>query len=153
MRAFRLVRKKYANPLSGEGAARSGNRWNSKGTALIYCADSRALAMAEVAVHLSLGLLPKDYEMVELEIPDEVSLSSLAPANLPVGWNSFPHLLQTQRIGDEFVATAESCVLQVPSAVVPGDFNFLLNPAHPDFERIQIKSRVDFPFDSRFFGV
>jgi RES domain-containing protein len=153
MRAFRLVRKKYANPLSGEGAARSGNRWNSKGTALIYCADSRALAMAEVAVHLSLGLLPKDYEMVELEIPGDVSLRSLAPANLPVGWNSFPHLLQTQRIGDEFVAAAESCVLQVPSAVVPGDFNFLLNPAHPDFERIQIKGRVDFPFDSRFFGV
>ncbi len=153
MRAFRLVRKKYANPLSGEGAARSGNRWNSKGTALIYCADSRALAMAEVAVHLSLGLLPKDYEMVELEIPDNVSLRSLPPANLPVGWNSFPHLLQTQRIGDEFVAATESCVLKVPSAVVPGDFNYLLNPAHPDFERIQIKSRVDFPFDSRFFGV
>lgn len=152
MRAFRLVRKKYVNPLSVEGASRSGNRWNSKGTALIYCADSRALAMAEVAVHLSLGLLPKDYEMVELEIPVDVSLRSLSPANLPVGWNSFPHLFQTQRIGDEFVAAMESCMLQVPSAVVPGDFNYLLNPTHPDFERIQIKSRVDFPFDSRFFG-
>jgi RES domain-containing protein len=152
MRAFRLVRKKYANPLSVEGASRSGNHWNSKGTALIYCADSRALAMAEVAVHLSLGLLPKDYEMVELEIPVDVSLRSLSPANLPVGWNSFPHLFQTQRIGDEFVAAMESCMLQVPSAVVPGDFNYLLNPTHPDFERIQIKSRVDFPFDSRFFG-
>jgi RES domain-containing protein len=88
-----------------------------------------------------------------LEIPEDVSLKSLAPASLPVAWNSFPHLLQTQRIGDEFVAVAESCVLQVPSAVVPGDFNYLLNPVHPDFERIQIKSRVDFPFDSRFFGV
>ena len=153
MQVYRLVRKKYANPLSGEGAARSGNRWNSKGTALIYCAASRALAMAEVAVHLSLGLLPKDYEMVELEIPGEVSLMSLTSANLPLGWNSFPHLLQTQRIGDKFVEATESCVLQVPSAVVPGDFNFLLNPAHPDFERIQLKSRVAFPFDSRFFGV
>lgn len=153
MRAFRLVRKKYANPLSGEGAARSGNRWNSKGTALIYCADSRALAMAEVAVHLSLGLLPKDYEIVELEIPGDVPLRSLASVDLPAGWNSFPHLLQTQRIGDKFVAEAESCVLQVPSAVVPGDFNYLLNPAHPDFERIQLKSRVAFPFDARLFGV
>ena len=152
MRAFRLVRKKYANPLSGEGASRSGNRWNSKGTALIYCADSRALAMAEVAVHLSLGLLPKDYEMVELEIPGDVSLRSLAPANLPVGWNSFPHLLQTQRIGDEFVVAAECCVLQVPSAVVPGDFNYLLNPMHRDFAQIQLISRVVFPFDPRFFG-
>jgi RES domain-containing protein len=109
--------------------------------------------MAEVAVHLSLGLLPKDYEMVELEIPVDVSFNQLASANLPEGWNSFPQLLQTQRIGDAFVAAAESCVLQVPSAVVPGDFNYLLNLTHPDFERIQIKSRVDFPFDSRFFGI
>ena len=153
MQVYRLVRKKYANPLSGEGASRSGNRWNSKGIALIYCADSRALAMAEVAVHLSLGLLPKDYEMVELEIPSRVRIRTLALEILPEGWNSFPLLLQTEQLGDEFVVAAESCVLQVPSAVVPGDFNYLLNPAHPDFEGIQIKSRVDFPFDPRFFGV
>ena len=153
MQVYRLVRKKYANPLSGEGASRSGNRWNSKGTALIYCAASRALAMAEVAVHLSLGLLPKDYEMVELEIPSKVSIKTLAQETLPEGWNSFPHLLQTQQLGDEFVAAAESCLLQVPSAVVPGDFNFLLNPLHRDFAQIQVKSRVDFPFDPRFFGV
>jgi len=152
MRAFRLVRKKYANPLSGEGASRSGNRWNSKGTALIYCADSRALAMAEVAVHLSLGLLPKDYEMVELEIPSKVSSKSLALEDLPEGWNSFPHLLHTQQLGDEFVAAEKSCVLQVPSAVVPGDFNYLLNPMHRDFAQIQLISRVVFPFDPRFFG-
>ena len=152
MRVFRLVRKKYANPLSGEGASRSGNRWNSKGTAIIYCAASRALAMAEVAVHLSLGLLPKDYEMVELEIPSKVSVKMLALETLPEGWTSFPHLLQTQRLGDNFVAAEKSCVLQVPSAVVPGDFNYLLNPAHADFERIHVKSRVDFPFDPRIFG-
>ena len=83
--------------------------------------------MAEVAVHLSLGLLPKDYEMVELEIPSKVSIKTLALETLPGGWNSFPHLLQTQQLGDKFVAAAESCLLQVPSAVVPGDFNFLLN--------------------------
>jgi RES domain-containing protein len=152
MRVFRLVRKKYANPLSGEGASRSGNRWNSKGTAIIYCAASRALAMAEVAVHLSLGLLPKDYEMVELEIPSKVKIKPYVLENLPEGWNSFPHLIETQRIGDEFVAEENSCVLQVPSAVVPGDFNYLLNPLHRDFAQIQVKSRVDFPFDPRIFG-
>lgn len=153
MRVYRLVRKKYPNPLSGEGAAQSGNRWNSKGTALIYCAASRALAMAEVAVHLSLGLLPKDYEMIELEIPRKVSIHTLELERLPQGWNSFPHLLQTQALGDEFVAAEKSCVLQVPSAVVPGDFNFLLNPLHREFAQVQVISRVDFPFDPRFFGV
>jgi len=153
MLVYRLVRKKYANPLSGEGASRSGNRWNSKGTALIYCAASRALAMAEVVVHLSLGLLPKDYEMVELEISSKVSIKKLPLETLPEGWNSFPRLLKTQRFGDEFVAAEKSCVLQVPSAVVPGDLNFLLNPMHRDFAQVQFKSRVDFPFDPRFFGI
>ncbi|SEG27475.1 RES family NAD+ phosphorylase [Algoriphagus boritolerans] len=133
MRVFRLIRKKYGIELSGKGAALSGNRWNSKGTELIYCADSRALAMAEVAVHLSLSILPKDYVMVEIEIPISVSLSALTMDDLPPIWNSFPHLLDTQKIGDGFVAERKNCVLKVPSAVVPGDFNFLINPHHLDF--------------------
>lgn len=151
MRVFRLIRKKYGIHLSGKGAALSGNRWNSKGTELIYCADSRALAMAEVSVHLSLSILPKDYVMVEIEIPNSVSISSLKTDDLPIGWNSFPHLLDTQKIGDDFVADRKSCVLNVPSAVVPGDFNFLINPHHSDFAFIYIGGQQDFPFDTRLF--
>ncbi|MFN3996678.1 RES family NAD+ phosphorylase [Algoriphagus sp.] len=151
MRVFRLIRKKYGIELSGKGAALSGNRWNSKGTELIYCADSRALAMAEVAVHLSLSILPKDYVMVEIEIPNSISISSLKTDDLPQGWNSFPHLLDTQKIGDDFVAERKSCVLKVPSAVVPGDFNFLINPHHLDFASISIVGQKEFPFDSRLF--
>ena len=152
MRAFRLVRKKYANPLSGEGASRSGNRWNSKGTALIYCADSRALAMAEVAVHLSLGLLPKDYEMVELEIPSKVSSKSLALEDLPEGWNSFPPPVNTRQFGDRFILENGVAVLKVPSVVTPGDFNYLINPFHKDISKIRIVSVEDFLFDKRLFS-
>lgn len=151
MRVFRLIRKKYGIELSGKGAALSGNRWNSKGTELIYCADSRALAMAEVAVHLSLSILPKDYVMVEIDIPSEISIATLSKEDLPAHWSSFPHLLDTQQIGDAFVAERKNCVLKVPSAVVPGDFNFLINPYHPDFSAIRIVSQEDFPFDSRLF--
>lgn len=151
MRVFRLIRKKYGIELSGKGAAVCGNRWNSKGTELIYCADSRALAMAEVAVHISLSILPKDYVMVEIEIPTSVTVSSLAFDDLPPNWNSFPHLLDTQKIGDDFVSERKSCVLKVPSAVVPGDFNFLINPHHQYFSAIKIVAEEDFPFDSRLF--
>jgi RES domain-containing protein len=151
MRVFRLVRKKYGIELSGKGAALSGNRWNSKGTELIYCADSRALAMAEVAVHLSLSILPKDYVMVEIEIPSTISIATLAKDDLPANWSSFPHVLDTQQIGDAFVANRKDCILKVPSAVVPGDFNFLINPHHPDFSAIRIVGQEDFPFDSRLF--
>jgi RES domain-containing protein len=152
MRVFRLMRKKYGIELSGKGAALSGNRWNSKGTELIYCAESRALAMAEVAVHVSLSILPKDYVMVEIVIPTAVTISSLAFEDLPPNWNKFPHLLDTQKIGDGFVAERKSCVLKVPSVVVPGDFNFLINPHHLDFQAIKIVGHKDFPFDQRLFG-
>ena len=151
MRVFRLIRRKYGIKLSGKGAALSGNRWNSKGTELIYCADSRALAMAEVAVHLSLSILPKDYVMVEIEIPSYISMTSLAAVDLPRAWNSFPHLLETQKVGDNFVSDQRNCVLKVPSAVVPGDFNFLINPYHPDFTTVKIIGQEDFPFDQRLF--
>ena len=151
MRVFRLIRKKYGIELSGKGAALSGNRWNSKGTELIYCADSRALAMAEVAVHLSLSILPKDYVMVEIDIPSYISIATLSKKDLPANWSSFPHILDSQQIGDAFVAERKYCVLKVPSAVVPGDFNFLINPYHPDFSAIRIVGQEDFPFDSRLF--
>ena len=152
MHVFRLLRKKYPIELSGKGAAMSGNRWNSKGTEIIYCAESRALAMAEVAVHISLATLPNDFVMVEIEIPNTVSVSSIPFEELPEGWNSFPHLLHTQHVGDEFVLGKKACVLKVPSAVVPGDFNYLINPNHSGFASIQIVDQADFPFDPRIFG-
>ncbi len=151
MRVFRLARKKYKIELSGKGAARSGNRWNSKGTEIIYCAESRSLSMAEVAVHLTLATLPSDYEMLEIDIPTEVSKSTLKNASLPKGWEKFPHVVETQNVGDDFVWKSKTCVLKVPSAVVPGDFNYLINPNHPDFKKIKIVSKEDFPFDERLF--
>ncbi|GAA0877398.1 RES family NAD+ phosphorylase [Algoriphagus jejuensis] len=151
MRVFRLSRKKYPIELNGKGAAMSGNRWNSKGTEIVYCAESRALAMAEVVVHLSLASLPNDFLMLEIDIPDAVSVSEFGKDELPKAWNSFPHLLGTQKIGDDFVLERKFAVLKVPSAVVPGDFNYLINPQHPDFSKIQIAAQVDFPFDSRIF--
>jgi RES domain-containing protein len=151
MKIFRLARKKYPIELSGKGAALSGNRWNSKGTEIIYTAESRALAMAEVVVHLSLATLPRDFVMLEIEVPIGVSQKTLSLPDLPFGWNNFPHLISTQRIGDEFVQLSQTCLLKIPSAVVPGDFNFLINPRHSDFAKIQIVKQDDFPFDQRLF--
>lgn len=152
MRVFRLIRKKFGINLSGKGAALCGNRCNSKGTELIYSADSRALAMAEVAVHLSLSILPKDYVMVEFDIPNFISIASFSKEDLPPNWSSFPHILDTQQFGDAFVVERKSWVLKVPSVLVPGDFNFLINPYHPDFSPIKIVGQENFPFDSRIFG-
>lgn len=90
--------------------------------------------------------------MVEIDIPSYLPTATLAKEDLPGNWSSFPHLLDTQQVGDAFVTERKNCVLKVPSAVVPGDFNILINPNHPDFNGIKIVAQEDFPFDSRLFG-
>ncbi|MEO0333752.1 MAG: RES family NAD+ phosphorylase, partial [Bacteroidota bacterium] len=78
-------------------------------------------------------------------------IATLATDTLPKDWNVFPHPSSTQRIGDDFVREQASCVLQVPSAVVKGDYNLLINPIHPDFSQIRVLGWEDFPFDKRLF--
>jgi RES domain-containing protein len=151
MKVFRLSKKKYAQELSGKGASKSENRWNSKGTEIIYTAESRALAMAEVAVHLTLATLPSGYVMMEIDIPDDIKIKELKSKGLPNNWNEYPPNIDTQEIGDEFIDASEACVLKVPSAVVQGDCNYLINPHHKDFKRIKISDVKDFPFDRRIF--
>lgn len=151
MEVFRLARKKYPIELSPKGASLCGGRWNSKGTEIVYTAQSRALAMAEVAVHLSLAALPDDYVMLTVEIPDSILIDSVNEIKLSKDWNVFPHSFSTQIVGDQFIQQNTAAVLKVPSAVVKGDFNFLLNPFHPDFKNITIINQEDFPFDKRIF--
>jgi RES domain-containing protein len=151
MQVFRLHNSKYPLVLSGKGAALTGGRWNSKGTEIIYTAHGRCLAMAEVVVHLSLVMLPTGFKMVTIDIPDEVVVHPLDVTKLPKGWNVFPETIETQMLGDFFVKELDYAVLQVPSAVVKGDFNYLINPFHPDATKISVSSQEDFPFDKRIF--
>ncbi len=151
MEAFRLSREKYAAPLSGKGAAMKGARWNSIGVELIYTASNRSLAMAEVAVHLTLATIPSDYVIITIYLPDDISTQKLTKTDLPVNWNAFPHPISTQAVGDRFIADNNYCVLQIPSVVTQGDYNLLINPHHSDFSKIKIIVIEKFPFDKRIF--
>ena len=151
MEAFRLSRQKFAGALSGKGAAIRGARWNSVGIEIIYTASNRSLAMAEVAVHLTLATIPDDYMMLTIFIPDDTSMQKVDVGTLPDGWNAFPHPSTTQTIGDQFIGANKFCVLQIPSAVTQGDYNLLINPFHPQFASIKIIDTVKFPFDKRIF--
>ncbi len=151
MEVFRLQNQKHPLVLSGFGASISGARWNSKGTELIYTAQNRALSMAEVVVHLSLFNLPKGFQMLKIRIPDSVAVYILPLSELVAGWNSFPENSWSQQRGDALVRAKDCAVYKVPSAVVKGEFNFLINPHHPDFKRIKIIDAEDFLFDSRLF--
>lgn len=151
MRVYRLSKAIFARDLSGKGAERAGGRWNSKGTPMIYTSESRALCTAEIAVHTPLGNLPVGYVLIILNIPDDLKIKVLSAKSLPARWKAFPHLNLTQDIGDKFIRDKQYAVLKVPSAVVQGEYNYLLNPFHPDFHRIVIEKTEAFDFDERLF--
>lgn len=151
MQLFRLSKKKYATAFNGKGAAKSNNRWNSKGTEIIYTAESRALAMAEVAVHVTIATLPKDFVILTIDVPDEITIKKIDFKDLDKNWNAMLPNSKTKKIGDLFIDDLEFCILKVPSAVVKGDFNYLINPHHKDFKKLKIVDVSDFPFDKRMF--
>ncbi len=130
MIAYRLSKKQYSKDLSGIGAELAGGRWNYKGTRIVYTSDSRALCTAEIAVHTPIGLVPEDYYLTIIKIPDEIEVNIIKPEDLPKNWRNFPHTDITQKIGEEFVKKNDFLILKVPSAVVQGDYNYLINPLH-----------------------
>jgi RES domain-containing protein len=152
MKVFRIERGKYLETtLQGIGAASTeGYRWNSLNTFLVYAAESRALAILEVSVHLDLSEdLPNDRFYVEIDIPDDVAILELSMDELPENWDAKPPILETQFIGDDFVAQKNAAVLKVPSAIVPPEFNYLINPNHPDAVKITVVSIQPLQFDNR----
>ena len=151
MKVFRLCKCKYARDLSGRGAEMAGGRWNSKGIAVLYTSKSRALSMVEIAVHTPLGNLPEDYCMVTLEIPDRPILK-VYPEGLPDDWHAFPSTVSTRERGDHFITKGKYLIMQVPSAVVAGDHNYLINPGHKDFHLIKILAIEPFSLDKRLFS-
>ncbi|GAB3420332.1 RES family NAD+ phosphorylase [Niabella aquatica] len=152
MRVFRIEREKYLKTtLTGIGASMSkGYRWNSFNTKLVYTAESRALAMLEVSVHLDLSEdLPTDRRFVEIEIPDNIGVLEVKIEDLPLDWNAKPPGLSTQIVGDDFVFQNEAAILKVPSSIVPQEFNYLINPSHPDSKKIKVVRTTKMSFDTR----
>lgn len=151
MEVYRLTTTKYKDQLSGKGASLNGGRWNSKGTEIIYTASNRSLAMAEVAVKLDSFELSIDFHMLTIYVPDSLTSIKYSVQDLPHDWNSFPRITATKFIVDNIVKENRFCIIQVPSVVVPGDFNYLINPKHKSFNKIKIVDSVKFPFDDRLF--
>ena len=151
MIVYRLARERFKNDLSGRGAYLAGGRWNSIGIPVVYTAESRALATLEIAVHSSLNIVPDDYFLIEIEIPNDATIMVIKEADLPLNWKSFPETNFTQVIGDNFFKTCKDLVLKVPSAIVEGDYNLLINPLHKEFTKVSVKSVKKFEFDQRLF--
>lgn len=148
---YRLAKTQYAKDLSGKGAELVGGRWNSKGHAMVYTCESRALCTAEIAVHTPLGIIPNDFSLITIHVPGGLPLEEVKIADLPESWRIFPYGSYTQALGDVFIKNKKSLLLRVPSAVVQGDFNILINPDHKEFGKVRIEKTESFLFDERLF--
>jgi len=143
---YRVCRRVYAS-LDGEGARRVGGRWNSPGRSAIYMAQSVALAVLENLVHMSRQDYPTGYVVVAATVPDHVRILE----HLRYLDAKSHDAARTRTAGDHWLETGESAVLRVPSAVVAGDWNYLINPQHLDFAQISIGPPKSFQFDERLF--
>jgi RES domain-containing protein len=150
IRIWRICPARHAAaPLSGEGARLYGGRWNTKGTRMVYCAESLSLACLENLVHADLRYLPGDLMAIAIDIPDGTPLKLLEPAALPAGWDLVPGPESQKEIGAAWAAAQVEAILAVPSAVIPGERNYLINPDHPDVARLLVHPGRPFNFDSR----
>jgi RES domain-containing protein len=149
VRAFRLVKeKRAAEALSGEGARRQGGRWNSRGTRVVYTADSLSLAALEMLIHLDSAAILAAYVVFDLEF-DESLVRGVDPSTLPPNGRDPQSPPELPGIGDEWAASGASAVLRVPSAVIPTESNYLINPQHTDYAYIRISGPAPFLFDRR----
>ncbi len=145
--AWRIVKEKHAaTAFTGEGAAKTGGRWNSRAVAVVYSSCTKSLATLESLVHLNPPVL-FNYVAIHLKFDNAlVEVSHLK--NLPARWRSEPPPPSTKAIGDTWLREARAVLLALPS-VITGETNYLLNPAHPDFKRISIGKPEPFAFDPR----
>ena len=147
MEVFRVTRQKYANDLSGNGAAVNGGRWNEAGRPMLYTASSRSLAILETLVHLRQPQPPTDYRVMVLYIPDHIPF--ITSRQLPENWKVDD--AYSQQLGSKWLASNESLLLRVPSVIVRAEYNYLLNPAQEFFAEVQLIAIEPIEFDSRFF--
>ena len=145
---YRIADCNYINDLSGTGTRLFGGRWSSKGKPGIYLASSRALAVLEVLVRLQPLFVPDNFFLAEIEVPND-SIEHADINSLPANWKDISPPGLVKKIGDTFLTGKKSLMLQLPSAIVPAEFNFLINPLHKDVKKVKVLRVEPFSFDER----
>lgn len=149
VRAWRIVKRRFAeHALDGDGARLHGGRWNTPGRPVVYASESRALAVLEVLAGLGSARPLSAYLLLGLSF-DASLVTAVEPEALPDDWRASPPTDPTRRIGDLWLERAESVALRVPSALVPAESNYLLNPRHPDFTAVRVAGPEPLELDPR----
>ena len=146
MIVYRISLAKYSTKLMASG---NPSRWNTKDIRMVYTAESRALACLENIVHRNSRGLQEIFRVMYIEVPHDMDLEEIKEIDLPPGWKEFKEMPYTQSLGDQWILEEKTAILKVPSAIVTGDSNYLLNPAHKDYGRIRLLKSEPFVFDGR----
>ncbi|MGD8540066.1 MAG: RES family NAD+ phosphorylase [Candidatus Aminicenantes bacterium] len=151
MLVYRIAKKKHIRDFSGIGARLYGGRWNRKGIGIVYTSESRALSLVEFLVNVPFSILPNKLCIATVEIDNQIHPIEISPDDLPKNWYKFPASSELAEIGSKWAVSNESLALRVPSAVVPHEFNTLINPSHPDMKHVAIADVEEFEMDKRLF--
>lgn len=149
LRCWRIVKRQYRDQiLSGEGARLFGGRWSRPGFRVVYTAEHASLAVLEILVHLIEQSMLSSYLIADIQF-DSRLVDHIRPAELPRNWRSSPPPAPLQSIGTRWLTEQRRAVLAVPSAVLPIETNYLINPEHPDFKSIEIGEIKKLDIDPR----
>ncbi|MFA4870642.1 MAG: RES family NAD+ phosphorylase [Pedobacter sp.] len=146
MQVFRIGLAKYTDSLQASGRAA---RWNPNDIEMIYTAGSRSLACLENVVHRNQIGLNQSFKVMTIEIPDDLVILSIEQKKLQTDWTEFHNMPVTQKLGEDWIIAGKSAILKVPSAIINAEYNYLINPKHPDFKSIKLLKSEIFIFDKR----
>lgn len=146
MLVYRIALAKYANKLVASGRAA---RWNPNDVDMIYTASSRSLACLENVVHRNQLGLNLAFNVMTIEVPDNLKITTIALNTLKPDWSNFNQMRFTQTIGENWIKEQKTAILAVPSSIIEEEFNYLINPKHEDFGAIKLIRSLPFVFDQR----
>jgi RES domain-containing protein len=149
---WRISKRKYATTaFNGEGARRFGGRWNSRGRSVVYTSATLSLAALETFVHIEISDAGNLFVCIRAEISDEILMETIDISQLPPNWRNLPAPSALSEVGDKWFDEGKTAILVVPSAVIPVENNYLINPLHPDFSILQIYPPQPFELDPRMW--
>jgi RES domain-containing protein len=149
---WRISKRKYADTaFSGEGARRVCGRWNSRGQGMVYTSGTLSLAALEVFVHMEVEDMATMLAWIRVDVPADVKIEYIELAQLPPDWRNIPAPGVLATMGDNWFRSGSTAILAVPSVVIPLEYNYLINPSHPDFARLTVEFPQPFELDPRLW--
>lgn len=137
--------------LDGVGGTYVAGRWHTKGHPIVYCSEDPSTALLETLVHIEIDAedRPQIFQVLKIQSSAALAVERVNVKKLSSDWRT--NLPLTKSIGDGWLRSLRSLLLEVPSVLVPERRNFLINPLHAQMNKLRITARYSHPFDQRFF--